>query len=159
VEKHYLYSIGHGRRPAEEFLRLLEENAIDHLIDVRTTPYSRFNPQYNKNVLQTFLESHSIKYIHMGEQLGGRPRDPECYNEKGKTDYSVLELKPYFLEGIERLKTAYSKKLRVALMCSESKPQECHRSLLIGKVLLERNIPMLHIDEKGKLKQQEELLK
>lgn len=158
VEKHHLYSIGHGRRPADEFLKLLEENAIDYLIDVRTTPYSRFNPQYNKNTLQALLENHSIKYIHMGEQLGGRPKDPDCYNEKGRVDYSVLSKKDYFLEGIERLKTAYTKKLRAAIMCSESKPQECHRCLLIGKALHEQNIPILHIDEKGKLIEQDELL-
>ena len=155
MEKHYLYSIGHGRRSAEEFLKLLGENAIDYLIDVRTTPYSRFNPQYNKNALQTFLENNSIKYIHMGDQLGGRPKEPDCYNEKGRVDYVVLSQKPYFLEGIERLKTAYDKNLRAAIMCSESKPQECHRCLLIGKVLEEQNIPVMHIDEKGKLKSQD----
>jgi uncharacterized protein (DUF488 family) len=129
------------------------------LIDVRTTPYSRFNPQYNKNALQKLLEDHSMHYVHLGEQLGGRPKDPDCYNEKGKVDYSVLAQRSYFLAGIERLRTAYNKKLRIAIMCSESKPQECHRCLLIGKVLLEWKIPMLHIDEKGNLKHQEELLK
>jgi uncharacterized protein (DUF488 family) len=156
VEKHHLYSIGHGRRPAEEFLRLLEENAIEYLIDVRTTPYSRFNPQYNKNVLQNFLESHAIKYLHMGEQLGGRPKDPDCYDDKGHVDYSVLAKQAYFLEGIERLKTAFHKKIKLAIMCSESKPQECHRCLLIGKVLQEQNIPIIHIDEKGNPKTQDE---
>jgi uncharacterized protein (DUF488 family) len=157
VKKHFLYSIGHGRRPAEEFLKLLGEHAIDYLIDVRTTPYSRFNPQYNKNTLQNLLESHSIRYVHLGEQLGGRPKDPDCYNEKGHVDYSILSKRPYFIEGIERLKTAYTKKIRAAIMCSESKPQECHRCLLIGKALQEQNIPIIHIDEKGKPRTQEEV--
>jgi len=90
----------------------------------------------------------------MGDTIGGRPTDISCYDIEGKVDYEVIKTKDFFLKGIERLKTAYNKDINVVLMCSESKPCECHRSKLIGKVLDVDKIVMKHIDEKGKIKNQ-----
>jgi uncharacterized protein (DUF488 family) len=88
----------------------------------------------------------------MGDTLGGRPKDTSCYNEKGRADYSVISTKPFFREGIERLKTAYAKNIPLAMMCSESKPMECHRTHLIANTLMNEGIDVMHIDEKGELK-------
>lgn len=154
MDKKPLYSIGHGNRKPEEFLELLKEHNIQYVVDVRSKPYSKFNPQFNQNELKFFLEQHGIKYVFMGDTIGGRPEDRTCYDYEGKVDYEKVKTKEFFKTGIERLKTAYEKEIPLAIMCSESKPIECHRSKLIGKVLADDKIVLSHIDEKGKLKDQ-----
>lgn len=154
MEKLPLYTIGHGNRKPDEFLALLKNFGIEYLIDVRSQPYSKFNPQFNQNDLKFFLERNGIKYVFMGDSIGGRPKDTSCYDYDGKVDYEVVKTKDFFIQGIDRLKTAYNKDINVVIMCSESKPCECHRSKLIGRVLNLENIVLKHIDEKGKLKDQ-----
>ena len=154
MEKKPLYTIGHGNRKLEDFLALLKDFGIEYLIDVRSQPYSKFNPQFNQNDLKFFLERNGIKYVFMGDTIGGRAKDTSCYDSEGKVDYETVKTKEFFLNGIDRLKTAYNKDINVVIMCSESKPCECHRSKLIGKVLMTDNIVLKHIDEKGKLKDQ-----
>lgn len=149
-----LYTIGHGNRKSEDFLALLKEFGIEYLIDVRSQPYSKFNPQYNQNELKFFLERNGIKYVFMGDNIGGRPKDTSCYDDEGKVDYEAVKTKEFFINGVERLKTAYNKDINVVIMCSESKPCECHRSKLIGRVLNTENIILKHIDENGKVKDQ-----
>ncbi|MDY3548383.1 DUF488 domain-containing protein [Riemerella anatipestifer] len=154
MEKLPLYTIGHGNRKPDEFLTLLKNFGIEYLIDVRSQPYSKFNPQFNQSDLKFFLECNGIKYVFMGDSIGGRPKDTSCYDDDGKVDYEVVKTKDFFIQGIDRLKTAYNKDIKVVIMCSESKPCECHRSKLIGRVLTLENIVLKHIDEKGKLKDQ-----
>ncbi|GAB4341043.1 MAG: DUF488 domain-containing protein [Flammeovirgaceae bacterium] len=154
MEKKPIYTIGHGNRKLEDFLALLKDFGIEYLIDVRSQPYSKFNPHFNQHNLKFFLEQNGIKYVFMGDTLGGRPKDTSCYNNEGKVDYETVKTKEFFIKGIDRLKTAYNKNINVVIMCSESKPCECHRSKLIGKVLASDNIVLKHIDEKGKLKDQ-----
>jgi len=154
MEKSPLYTIGHGNRTHNEFLALLNKFNVEYLVDVRSQPYSKFNPQFNQVELKYFLENNGIKYVFMGESIGGRPKDVSCYDDKGKVDYEMIKTKAFFIQGIERLKTAYNKNINLAIMCSESKPCECHRSKLIGRVLNLEGIAVKHIDEKGKLKDQ-----
>jgi uncharacterized protein (DUF488 family) len=154
VKKRPIYSIGHGTRKIEEFIQLLKGLDIHYLIDVRSQPYSKFSPQFNQNDLKFTLEKHGIKYIFMGDSLGGRPSDLSCYDHSGKVDYDKVKNRKFFKDGIERLKTAYEKEIGVVLMCSESKPIECHRSKLIGRTLFDEKINLSHIDENNKLKDQ-----
>lgn len=152
-----LHTIGHGNRKPEEFVQLLKRYEIEYLIDVRSQPYSRFNPSFNREALMFFLQENGVQFVFMGDTIGGRPTDPTCYID-GKIDYEIVMTRDFFLEGIERLKTAYNKNLKVALMCSESDPCECHRSKLIGRVLESEGIDLLHIDEKGRLKDQRRVI-
>jgi uncharacterized protein (DUF488 family) len=154
MDNKQLYTIGHGSRKQADFLALLKDFGIQYLVDVRSQPFSKFNPHFNQNELKFFLEKNGIKYVFMGDTLGGRPKDSSCYDSEGKVDYEAVKTKDFFLQGIERLKIAYSKDINVVIMCSESKPCECHRSKLIGKVLNIENIVLKHIDEKGKIKDQ-----
>lgn len=149
-----IYTIGHGNRKPEDFLLLLNEFHIQYLIDVRSFPYSKFNPQYNQSELKFFLERNGIKYVFMGDSIGGRPKDLSCYDVEGKVDYEAIKSKQFFIDGILRLKTAFTKGISICLMCSESKPSECHRSKLIGRSLFNDKIILEHIDEFGKLKDQ-----
>jgi uncharacterized protein (DUF488 family) len=157
MRKSSLYSIGHGSRKAEDFLSLLLAYDIKYLADVRSYPFSRFHPQFNSKKLDEFLAEAGITYVFMGNELGGRPKDPSCYDGEGKIDYGLVRKKDFFLSGIERLKAANDKQVSLAVMCSERDPAMCHRSRLIGAVLQEQGIELLHIDEHGKLKDQTSL--
>ncbi len=151
-----IFTIGYGNRSIEEFLALLQRYQIAYLIDVRSQPYSRYSPAFSKDALEKQLSQYNIRYVFMGDTLGGRPKDASCYVD-GKVDYAQVREKPFYQQGIGRLRTAWEKQLRVAIMCSEIKPQECHRSKLIGNTLIEQEIAVEHIDETGASKQQQEI--
>lgn len=152
-----IYTIGYGNRSIESFIQLLRQYEIEHLVDIRSQPYSRYKPEFSKEALEKRLKQSGIHYVFMGDTLGGRPNDSSCYNTDKQVDYKQVRSKPFFQEGIERIRTAWKKQLRVALMCSESKPQECHRSKLVGNTLYEQGINVEHIDEDGKIKEQAEV--
>ena len=155
MPQHPIYTIGHGTRSIIELLSLLKRFSIDFLLDVRSRPYSKFNPQYNREHLAASLDRENIKYIYMGDVLGGHPSDTSCYKIDGKVDYELVRQKDFFKKGIERIRTAYEKDLKVVLLCSESKPAGCHRSRLIGTELHRQKILVQHIDESGALRDQE----
>ena len=154
MSKNTIYTIGHGNRKQEDLLDFLTKYKIQYVIDVRSQPYSKYSPAFNQNDIKYFLETHGLNYVFMGDSIGGRPNDPTCYDKEGKVDYEVLKDKEFFLNGIDRLITASEKEINVILLCSESKPVECHRSKLIGRVLFKKNIILQHIDENGNLKDQ-----
>ena len=143
-----LFTIGYGARSLDEFIAALEANRIEFLIDVRSAPYSKFKPEFSRELLQHHLERAGIRYLFMGDTLGGQPKDPACYTD-GKVDYAKVRLQPFYQAGVERLKTAFAQQRRVALMCSEGRPEQCHRSKLIGETLAAAGIPVCHLDEDG----------
>lgn len=148
-----IYSIGHGNKKIEDFIKELHSFEITYLIDVRSSPYSKFNPQFNRELLKQALADIGITYVYFGDTLGGLPSDRSCYVDD-KVDYDLLKEKDFFKQGIERLITANAKDLNITVMCSESKPEECHRSKLIGQELLKHSISMIHIISSDKIKGQ-----
>jgi len=152
-----IYSIGHGSKKIEVFLEELKKFGIEYIVDVRTTPFSKWNPHFNQDELKFVLKENGIGYIYLGEQIGGLPSDKSCYTEEGKVDYLLLKDKDFFKEGLNRLITANFKNIKIATMCSETKPEECHRSKLIGKELLLKNINMKHIINSNKIKTQKQI--
>ncbi len=148
-----IYSIGHGSKKIEDFIYELNSFYVNYLIDVRSSPYSRFNPQFNRELIKYELEKANIIYVYLGDNLGGLPDDRSCYIN-GKVDYEIIKEKSFFKDGLKRLIIAYQKNINIAVMCSESKPEECHRSKLIGQELLKENIFMTHIVSAYKAKDQ-----
>lgn len=148
-----IYSIGHGSKKIEDFIKELNSFNINYLIDVRSSPYSKFNPQFNRELLKQELSNAGVTYVYLGDTLGGLPSDRSCYVD-GKVEYNLIKEKEFFKEGLQRLITANEKNLNVAVMCSESKPEKCHRSKLIGQALLKHNISMIHILSVDKIKGQ-----
>jgi uncharacterized protein (DUF488 family) len=158
MDKHQIpiYTIGYGDRTLDAFVEVLKTYQIAYLIDVRSAPYSRYKPEFSKNALDNELRRHDIRYVFLGDALGGQPRDSDCYSD-GKVDYKKVRQKEFYRDGIGRVQTAFGQQLHVALMCSEGKPEQCHRSKLIGETLAALNIPIMHIDENGQLKTQAEV--
>jgi uncharacterized protein (DUF488 family) len=152
-----IFSIGHGHKSIETFIDELKSFDIAYLVDIRTRPFSKWSPAFNRTALQACLEQQAITYVYMGHELGGLPRDASCYQD-GKVDYSILKTKPFFLKGMERLIVANQKALNLAIMCCESDPAKCHRTKLIGVELMRHNIQLRHIVGAGKEKSQTDLL-
>ena len=140
-----IYSIGHGNKKIEDFIAELKSFKIQFLLDIRSKPYSKWNPQFNQDILDFELKKNGITYVFVGDTLGGLPKDRSCYDYEGKVVYDLIKEKDFFKEGLERLTTANQKKINLAIMCSESKPEECHRSKLIGQELLNKDISLKHI--------------
>lgn len=125
-----LYTLGYGARSLDEFVELLNCHRIGYLIDVRSSPYSRFKPEFSKEALAREIAQHNVRYLYMGNVLGGRPDDSSCYQD-GKVDYETIKTKEWYQQGLERLVRAFEQQLRVVIMCSEGKPEHCHRSKLL----------------------------
>ena len=153
-----VWTIGHSRHEIEEFAQLLEQNSIEVVVDVRTIPSSKMAPQFNELTLRRALEDKKIEYIFMGKELGGRPDGDHMYDEKGHVLYNKLAESDLFRVGLERLLTGISK-YRVAIMCSEGKPEGCHRHLLISRVLQDSNIEVLNILTDGSITTYSEIAK
>jgi uncharacterized protein (DUF488 family) len=145
-----LYTIGHSNHELENFLDLLRLYRIQVLADVRSQPFSRYTPHFNREVLQSALNSAGVKYLFLGDQLGGRPEGEEFYDAEGHVLYYAVAESPNFLTGIERLLEGI-KQYRVAIMCSEEDPAVCHRFLLVTRVLDERGVEIRHIRGDGNL--------
>jgi uncharacterized protein (DUF488 family) len=151
-----IYTVGYGSRSVEELIALLHVHGITYLVDVRTAPYSRYKPEFSRQPLAAVLDTVGIHYLYMGDTLGGRPDDPACYTD-GRVDYDKVRTTPRYGQGIERIRTAFHQQRRIALLCSEGKPEMCHRSKLIGETLDRLGIPVLHIDEADTLRTQDEV--
>lgn len=152
-----IFSIGYGSHSQAMILDQLKGADISYVIDVRSSPFSRYQPDFSKEPLSQSLYEIGIKYVFMGDLLGGRPKDHDCYTD-GHVDYRKTRSKDFFLRGIERLKTAHSKGLRVCLLCSEGQPSQCHRSKLIGEALMDHKIDVAHILPDGSLKSQADVI-
>ena len=153
-----ILTIGYGSRSMEDFISTLQRYGVHYVIDIRSAPYSRYKPEFSKDGLDSALDMAGIRYVYMGDALGGRPDDTDCYDAEGKVDYESVKTKSFYQAGLERIATAFEQRNHVVLMCSEGKPQDCHRSKLIGVSLDEAAIPVEHIDENGDLKSQEEVM-
>jgi uncharacterized protein (DUF488 family) len=152
-----ILTIGYGKRDIDEFIHLLRKYNIQYLVDVRSRPVSKFNPSFSRVSLEKVLWDNGIRYVFMGDNLGGQPKDEDCYTD-GKVDYKKVSSKNFYKQGINRLNTAWEKQLGLALMCSESRPQDCHRCKLIGETLENMRIGVEHINEKGQLVQHQQII-
>lgn len=153
-----LFSIGHSNHPAEGFADLLKKHDIGVLVDVRSHPYSRYAPQFDTSGLKNLLAKAGVKYLYLGRELGGRPEGDDYYDADGHVLYARLATSPLFLEGIDRVQKG-AQTYRVAVMCAEEHPLNCHRRLLIGRVLRERGIALDHIRGDGTLQTEDELIR
>lgn len=143
-----VFSIGHGKHSLGALCGYLQRENVGYVIDVRSAPYSRHQPEFSREPLAQTLLQNSIKYVFMGDLLGGRPKDESCYTA-GKVDYSKIRLKEPFNKGINRLVDAHRQGLNICMLCSEAHPKQCHRSKLVGEALFERGIEVMHIMPDG----------
>jgi uncharacterized protein (DUF488 family) len=144
-----IFTIGHSNVEAERIIELLRRYAVRVVVDVRSAPYSRYSPQFNKDNLRRILQAAGIAYVYGGAKLGGRPQDPECYAE-GQVRYALIESQPWYRDGIDHLLET-AREQRCAIMCAEEDPAHCHRHHLISQTLLQKGARVWHIRGDGRV--------
>lgn len=142
-------TIGHSNHALEFLIGLLQRHRVTALADVRSAPYSRFNPQFNRDALSAGLKKHGIEYVFLGHALGGRSDDPACY-ENGRVRYDRVAGTESFRHGLNRVVHGAEDHL-IVLLCAEREPLECHRTLLVARALEERGLEVAHILADGGL--------
>lgn len=149
-----IYTVGHSSHPLERLLALLQQHGVTAVADVRSQPYSRLHPQFNREELSAALQGVGIAYVFLGKELGGRASDPSCYVD-GQVQYDRVAKTPGFEAGMERLRRG-GDSYRLALLCAEKDPLTCHRTLLVARHLSKRGIVVQHILDTGDLESQDE---
>ncbi|MPQ30547.1 DUF488 domain-containing protein [Clostridium estertheticum] len=152
-----IYTIGHSNYPVEFLLKRLNIHKVNCLIDVRSTPYSKYTPQYNAPNLKKYLNSMGIYYMHMGEELGARQLDENLYSSEGYLDFNKFSRTDLFQRGIERVKDGMKKDFKVALMCTEKDPIDCHRNILVAREFYKQGYNVKNILINSKIESQSEL--
>ena|ERR1700733_13799712 len=145
-----IFTIGHSTHSQEYFISLLSRHGITALCDVRSKPYSRVNPQFNREELEKALLARGIAYRFLGKELGARSDDPGCY-ERGKVQYERLAETELFKHGIKRVLRGMKDGFRIAVMCAEKEPLECHRTILVARHLATLGLGVDHIHADGHL--------
>jgi uncharacterized protein (DUF488 family) len=144
-----VFTIGHSTHSPERFVALLRGANVTAVADVRTSPYSRHYPHFNRDDLREELRLDGISYVFLGKELGGRPRERRFYCE-GAADYEKMAQAPEFSKGLDRVIEG-ARKYRIALLCSERDPLDCHRCLLVGRILAQRGVRVNHILDDGNI--------
>jgi len=149
-----LFTIGHSTQSIESFIKLLKQHEIQAIGDVRSGPYSKRFPHFSKNELQAELKRHGIKYVFLGDEFGARRNEPCCYIGD-RADYDLISKTPLFQEGLKRVKTGLEK-FKIALMCAERDPLDCHRTILVSRHA-RAFVPVNHIWITGDIESHETL--
>ena len=144
-----IYTVGHSTHPIERFVELLQTAGITAIADVRSQPFSKYNPQFNRDALAEVLRNNNIAYVFVGKELGARSDDPTCYVQ-GQVQYGRLAKTAVFKAGLNRVMTG-AQKYKIALMCAEKEPLECHRTLLVGRALYDQGTNVVHIHANGSI--------
>jgi uncharacterized protein (DUF488 family) len=149
-----IFTIGHSNHPLEFFIELLRRHGVTALADVRSSPYSRYTSQFNQESLKRSLKEVGIQYVFLGRELGARSTNPNHYRD-GKAQYELMAQEPWFQEGLDRLRKGVATQ-RIALMCAEKDPIECHRTMLVGVRVRSSEIALAHILANGELETHEQ---
>jgi uncharacterized protein (DUF488 family) len=150
-----VFSIGHSTLEYEQFVARLIAAGVTAIADVRTSPFSRNSAHFNRDALKEALSRDGISYVFLGRELGGRPKGKEYYTD-GVADYEKMAKSDLFHKGLERVEQG-ARKYRIAMMCSERSPLDCHRCLLVGRALAERGVTVSHILSQGEIVSQSDV--
>ncbi|MEG4075872.1 DUF488 domain-containing protein [Microcoleus sp. Pol14C2] len=151
-----LFTIGHSNLSIEAFVLLLQQHGITAVADVRSHPFSRYLPHFNKSEINSSLSSVGIQYVFLGKELGARPEDLSCYDSSGKALYDRIAATPLFSAGLQRLLKGAAN-YKISLMCAEKDPITCHRTILVCHKLKDFNLQINHILSDGNLESQQHL--
>jgi len=144
-----IYTIGHSNITRGSFIEILKSFEIQLVVDVRSSPYSKFVPNFNRENLKTALNDCDIKYLFLGDKIGGKPKDKRYYQD-GKVDYSLIAKSSHYTEGIDKI-IELDNDNNMVLMCSEEDPYNCHRHDLITQSVVKKGLEVVHIRKNGKL--------
>jgi uncharacterized protein (DUF488 family) len=142
-----ILTIGYGNRDFPAFAALLHRYCVEVVCDVRSTPYSARYESFNREMLQQALRESGIKYLFLGDLLGARPSDPDLY-VAGRASYEAMERSSIYRQGVERLEVGMET-YRIGVMCAEKDPLDCHRAVLVSRMLVRDGVSVQHIGADG----------
>ena len=145
MSKKEIFTIGHSTHPIEYFIELLKNHQVNCIVDVRSVAASRYNPQFNKAYLAASLKNNNILYLHFEKEFGARQTDPSFLDHDNKVDFEKVQQSTVFENGVKRLEQGLAKGYRIALMCSEADPLDCHRFVMITARLKDKDFSIKHI--------------
>jgi len=149
-----LYTIGHSNHAIGKFIALLKIYEIRVVIDVRSSPYSSYCPQFNQDTLTLALKKSDIAYLYLGNELGARPDDACCY-ENGRISFLKIIKSDSFNNGIHKV-LCEMQNHKIVLLCSEKDPINCHRTIIISHFLSRYGVHIQHILENGAIEENSE---
>lgn len=153
AEQKAIFTVGHSAHELAGFVDLLARHGVEAVADVRSMPYSRRHPQFNRETLRESLKASGIAYVFLGKELGARSTDPACY-ENGRVQFRKLAATSLFRSGIKRVLDG-SEQMRIALMCAERDPLNCHRTILVARELVALGSKVNHILADGEIETHE----
>lgn len=159
MEKNTIYTVGHSTHQLGYFLELLREYNVNCIVDVRSSPASAYNPQYNQEPFKNFLKKNRITYLHFPEEFGARQTDRDLLDEEGILDFVKVRKSWAFNKGLERIWQGVEKGFVIAIMCSEGNPLDCHRFSMVSVGLENDGFAVKHIMKDKSLKEHSELEK
>jgi uncharacterized protein (DUF488 family) len=154
---HELLTVGHSNHPLERLLALLGPHGVRVVADVRSAPYSRRHPQFSREPFARSLAEAGLRYVFLGDALGARPEEPDLRDAQGRADFARIAATPRFRAGLDRVRHEAARE-RVALLCAERDPADCHRTLLVGRHLRrDPSLRILHLRADGELETQDQV--
>ncbi|HBH3651901.1 TPA: DUF488 domain-containing protein [Clostridioides difficile] len=152
-----IFAIGHSNYPYDKLIDMIKKYDINCVVDIRETPYSKYNIQYNKEAFNESLRNSGFVYIYMGKEFGAKRTNKDVYTQEGYADFEKVAKEDIFLNGIERLKKGCQMGYRIVLLGAMQEPIRCHRSILVGKVLNKEGFNVKYIMHEGNLAYQEDI--
>ena len=152
-----IYTIGHSNYTVERLIDMLKHYNINCVVDIRGTPYSKYNIQFDKETIRYTLTKAGFIYIYMAKELAAKRINKQSSNEEGYSDFEKVVKEKEFLEGIERLKNGCNKGYKIALLGAMQEPIRCHRSILVGRALRENGFNVKHILDNYSIASQEDI--
>lgn len=152
-----LFTVGHSQHTPNYFVSLLRKFDINYLLDVRSIPYSKYAEQFNKENLSAFLRKEEITYSFMGNFFGARPTELSLYSDVGYLDFEKVAESERFHKGVKSVKLGIERGNRIALMCTEKDPIDCHRAIMVARAFSKEGITVNHILSNGDVQPQKEL--
>ncbi|MBP6829039.1 MAG: DUF488 domain-containing protein [Saprospiraceae bacterium] len=153
----FVFTVGHSNHEPDYFVALLRAHDVNCVVDVRSVAASARNPGFNKKTLEAYLQQHTIRYLHFDEGFGARQENPALHDEHGQVDFEKVQRTTAFLEAVRRLELGLEKGFRIALMCSEANPLDCHRFSMISVYLRKQGFSVRHILKDASLADHAEL--
>lgn len=152
-----LYTVGHSQHTIDYFVKLLKLYGINYVLDVRSTPYSKYAEQFNRESIYEYLKKTEINYSYMGDFFGARLDDTYLYNDSGCLDFEKVIKSDKFCRGMDNVILGLERGNKIALMCTEKDPIDCHRAIMVARGFSLNGIEVEHILQNGKLQSQKEL--
>ena len=150
-----IFAIGHSNYPYDKLIEMIKKYGIDCVVDIRETPYSKYNTQYNREVLRENLKSRGFTYVYMGHEFGAKRQTKESYNDDGYADFEKVIKEELFLKGIERITKGLQMGYKIVLLGAMQEPIRCHRSIMLGKYLNEKGFDVKYIMHEGNIVNQD----